>query len=124
MTLPHVPLDLFGHFVRGYFDGDGCIYFKKLSVKDRKNKKWIFSSRFTAGSRTFLDPLLVVLRKKGLKGGFIVNKQRGFELVFSHHDSVALFHLMYDTMPVSALYLPRKYIKFRKALWVLYKMRP
>jgi hypothetical protein len=31
---------------------------------------------------------------------------------------------MYDTMPVSALHLRRKYILFRKALWTLYKLRP
>ncbi len=120
MTLPRVLPDLFGHFVRGYFDGDGCIYFKKLIVKGRKNKKWIFSSRFTAGSRTFLDPLLYALRNRGIRGGFIVNKQRGFELVLSHRDSVALFHLMYDTVSDNGLYLPRKYKIFKQAVRTLY----
>lgn len=125
MTLPDVPAACFGDFVRGYFDGDGCVYLKKLKVADRKNEKWIFSSRFTAGSRTFLDPLLAALRARGVKGGFVVAKKSGFELVLSHRDSLALYRLMYDTMAATDIYLPRKYRIFRKAVDTLYAdMRP
>lgn len=125
MTLPEVPEAFLGAFVRGYFDGDGCVYFKKFKVSDRKNERWIFSSRFTAGSRTFLDPLLGVLRSRGVKGGFTMRKKSGFELVLSHRDSLALFRLMYDTMAATDIYLPRKYKIFRRAIDTLYAdMRP
>ena len=123
LRLPRVPDTYFRDFVRGYFDGDGCVYFKKHHVKDRKKMRWVFSSRFTSGSRTFLDSFHERLRSYGLKKGFVTCKKlgRGFDLVFSHNDSVALFHLMYDTMPDSGLYLVRKFKKFAKALQTLYR---
>ena len=124
MKFPVIPDAFFGAFVRGYFDGDGCVYFKKHIVKDRTEPRWIFSTRFTSGSKDFLVSLLGRLRLCGINGGFIVEKTRGHELVFSHRDSVALFHIMYDTMPVGATFLRRKYVIFRKALWTLYKLRP
>jgi len=126
LRMPAVPREHFGDFVRGYFDGDGCVYFKKLKVTDRKKEKWIFSSRFTAGSRTFLDPLLGELHAHGVNGGFIVKKKvSGFELVLSHRDSLALYRLMYDTMAATSIYLPRKRNKFLTAIETLYAdMRP
>ena len=128
IEFPTVPERYFGDFVRGYFDGDGNVYFKKHHVKDRKKTKWIFTSRFTCGSLIFLESLLKSLRARGIHGGFITSKSggSGYDLVLSHHDSVALFHLMYDTVPDGDLRLMRKYDLFRKALRTLYgeKMRP
>src|SRR3989344_1617026 len=97
LKMPNVPSKYFGDFVRGYFDGDGCVYFKKHQVKDRRNARYVFATRFTCGSRSFFISLLKALRIRGLKRGFILEKYNsGYELVFSHLDSVALFHLMYD----------------------------
>lgn len=122
LLFPKVPRKYLGDFVRGYFDGDGNIYFKKHYVKDRSKQKWIFTSRFTSGSRIFLESLLNILRSCGVQGGFIVGKSNhsGFELVFSHRDSVALFHLMYDTISDNGLCLARKYSLFRRAIKTLY----
>ncbi|MEX0917152.1 MAG: LAGLIDADG family homing endonuclease [Candidatus Paceibacterota bacterium] len=124
LSLPPIPKKCVSAFVRGYFDGDGNVYFKRHLVKGRKKPKWIFSSRFTSGSRRFLEDLQSMLHKHGLAKGFIIENQRGFELVFSHHDSVALYSLMYDNNP--RIYLKRKYKLFRKALMTLYgsTMRP
>ncbi len=96
MKFPVIPDAFFGAFLRGYFDGDGCVYFKKHTVKDRKKPKWIFSTRFTSGSKGFLASLLRRLRLRELNGGFIVDKVRGYELVFSHHDS-SIFHYQNGT---------------------------
>jgi len=120
LKLPHIPKQLFSQFVRGYFDGDGCVYFKQHFIKARQHTRWVFSSRFTAGSRDFLISLQQQLHSQGLIGGFIVNKNRGFELVFSHKDSVALARLMYDTMPCDNLRLERKYKLFQTAIKTLY----
>ena len=118
LAMPPVPRMFISDFVRGYFDGDGCVYFKKLAVEGRKNKRWIFSSRFTSGSKMFLLDLHTTLGAYKIKGGCIMTKERGYELVFSHHDSLALYRLMYNNSP--SLYLPRKYKKFRKAIKTLY----
>jgi hypothetical protein len=119
MKLPAVPNKVWGDFVCGYFDGDGCVYFRKHRVNDRPNSRWVFSTRFTAGCRNFLEVFHARLKKTGLSKGFIVPKTRGYELVFSHGDSVALFRLMYHNAGTRP-YLPRKYRKYQKALITLY----
>lgn len=125
VTLPAVPKKYFPHFVRGYFDGDGNVYFKKHYVKARQKKRWVFSTRFTSGSRSFLSALHEKLKTLGLQKGFILKKhnERGFELIFSHHDSLALYDLIYHTAPITELFLPRKYTLFSKATQTLFPMR-
>lgn len=122
MRLPPVPPKLFGHFVRGYFDGDGCVHFKKYYAKDRGKMKWSFATRFTSGSKNFLLSLHQNLHAYGVQGGSIYKKSKnsGYELVLSHKDSLALFRLMYDTLSHNDLYLARKYRLFRKAIKTLY----
>jgi intein/homing endonuclease len=57
MKFPKVPKNYLGAFTRGYFDGDGCVYFKELKFADRKNKRWVLMTLFTSGSREFLESL-------------------------------------------------------------------
>lgn len=110
LFLPEIPLKYFGDFVRGYFDGDGCISFTTYSPKDRKNKRTIFSTRFTSGDEKFLKKLKKSLQLY-VKGGFIVKKNKGHELVYSHYDTLALFNLMYNNIS-HCMFLERKYSKF------------
>jgi len=119
LKFPIVPKKFLHHFVRGYFDGDGCVYFKKHNVRGRKNKKWVFATRFTCGSYDFLFALKG--RLKFMNGGFIVSKSKnsGHELVFSHRDSLALFRFMYNNVS-DLIFLNRKYVKFKKAIDTLY----
>lgn len=128
VRFPIVPKILLGDFVRGYFDGDGCVFFKRYKVTDRKKMRWVFTTRFTSGSRMFLEGLLAILRENaGIQKGFITTKSNksGWELVFSHKDSVALSHFMYNNVPRN-LFLPRKFRIYKKALRILFgkKMRP
>ena len=116
LPLPKIPKKYFGDFVRGYFDGDGCIYFNKLKFKDRKKPRHILMTLFTSGSRHFLDELWDKLKANGVVGGSLKKKTRGFELVFSHQDSVALHHIMYHTGKTLELWLPRKRDKLEIAI--------
>jgi len=77
---------------------------------------------FTSGSRLFLQSLWVELKLHGVSGGSLKTKNRGFELCFSHRDSVALYEIMYNTEKALGLWLPRKRDKLEKAIRVL-KMR-
>lgn len=113
----------FGDFIRGYFDGDGCVYFKTHWVSARNRFCWVFTTSFTSGSREFLEALCESLRNYGVKGGHIARKERGFALVFSRHDSLALYRIMYNTGLVSSLYLPRKRDTFEEAIQTL-DLRP
>jgi hypothetical protein len=74
---------------------------------------------FTSGSRRFLESLRSVSQQFGVSGGQIRTKERGFDLRFSHRDSLALYRLMYNTGPISGLYLPRKREKLERAIQVL-----
>lgn len=122
LAMPRVPQKYLPDFVRGYFDGDGCIYFKHLKFADRKLPRRILQSLFTSGSRSFLQDLHKVLKKHGVEGGSLKTKHRdsGYELLFSFRDSLALYKFMYNTALDTGLYLPRKYTLFRKAIRTLY----
>ena len=119
IKFPKIPVDYFSDFVRGYFDGDGCVYFKRNWAKDRGKLRWVFQARFTSGSEQFLRELHSLLKNfKICRGGYLYDKNRGHELVFSHHDGLALFRFLYDNVPAE-MYLERKYKTFQKAFQVL-----
>lgn len=122
LRLPKVPACYQSDFVRGYFDGDGCIYFNRLKYADRKNPRHAFMTKFTCGNRSFLEELHGLLKRNGVVGGVIQDKwaKRGFDLTLSHRDSLALFHFMYDTVPHGGLRLFRKYRLFCKAIRTLF----
>lgn len=120
LKFPDVPQEYLGHFTRGYFDGDGCAYFKSHFAKDRNKERWIFHTLFTSGSRSFLEELWFRARSFGILGGHISAKGKsGYDLVFSWRDSLALYRLMYHTTEASDLFLPRKREKIEEAIQVL-----
>lgn len=117
IEFPKIPKEFFGDFLRGYFDGDGCVSFGKYWRKDREKFKWEFTTRFISGSKSFLLGLQNSLNNF-VSGGYFYKKNRGYELVFSRKDSVALYNLMYNNVSTK-LFLERKYSIFRKAFTVL-----
>ena len=121
LRFPAVPRRLLGDFVRGYFDGDGCVYLGRHYSKWHKKNVWVFTTNFTSGSEMFLSVLHGKLKGHGVVGGRIATKTNdsGYELVLSRHDSLALYRLMYHTAQASALYLPRKRRKLERAIQVL-----
>lgn len=124
LKMPSIPKKHVSHFVRGYFDGDGCVYFKSLRFTGRKNARYVLQSLFTCGTHNFLVALQVLLQQHGVKGGSLKKKKGGNELMLSHLDSVALYRIMYNNLQDSDIYLARKYKLFTHAIETLYgKMR-
>lgn len=121
LVFPKAPKKYFGDFVRGYFDGDGCVYLGQHYAKDRKKMKWTFTTSFTCDCKPFLESLHAALGARGLRGGHIATKSRdsGYNLVFSRRDSLALYHLMYNTAEARNFCLPRKLEKLERAIQVL-----
>ena len=106
MKFPIIPSVFFPSFLRGYFDGDGHVWVGK-------NKKVI--TGFTSGSLGFLQKLKDALRGRGIKGGSIVSKARGFCLQYSMIDSLKLAEIMYNTdTQKNGLFLNRKKLIFDK----------
>lgn len=120
LVFPQIPEAYFGDFVRGYFDGDGCVYYARLKFADRKRLRKILNSQFISASHTFLVMLHEHLKSHGIVGGVVRKKPRGFDLSLSFKDSLALYRLMYDTIPATGLFLPRKYKIFCKAIKEMY----
>ena len=97
---PEVPEEYLPDFIRGYFDGDGCI----TEVQGGR-----INSAFTSGSRKFLDGLLKVLREKaGIEGGSY--DPSSYTIKFGKKDTIRLGQYMYGNNP--ELFLLRKRSKF------------
>jgi intein/homing endonuclease len=117
LEFPKVPMQYLGDFLRGYFDGDGCVSFGRYFRKQRRKYHWLLTSRFISGSKNFLLELKRILSKH-LKGGSLSKKNRGYQLLYGKDDSIDLYKLMYNNIS-SDLFLKRKYNIFRKVFKIL-----
>lgn len=115
LGFPRVPNKYLRHFVRGYFDGDGCITCGWYRRKARGNKKYFcFHAEFTCSSKRFLNDLSDRLSSRfGLGSGSLHHKHRSWELSYSSKDTLKLFVYMYAGV-TSEEYLWRKYNRFQE----------
>lgn len=108
IRVPTVPKKYFSSFLRGYFDGDGCIYIEKK----KNNLKVIF----TSGSKEFLDDL-----SKLISDYFMIklhkafNSHRSYQLKYCQKDSLKIFKHIYKNTE-NKLYLIRKREKYQDFL--------
>lgn len=107
IEFPNINKDLYNHFIRGYFDGDGSV----TICKNLKDSNWkILKASICSGSEKFIDQLSKILpikNKRYYKG------KRIFEIKMSLNDSVSLYNFMYKN---STVFLERKYSKFNEYL--------
>ena len=109
-----IPNELIKHFIRGYFDGDGCITYsiRKPNPKNReKNYRVTSNVNFTAKLCNIFIDFQKYFSDNDITTN-IVHVKRGdmYRLITSKRDSVIkIFHLFYDN---SNFYLSRKFNKF------------
>lgn len=102
IEFPGIPEEYLSDFIRGYFDGDGCI----MNLKNNR-----VNSAITSGSKQFLDTLLELLKKEaGIQGGSYDPGSKSIR--FGKRDSLLLGQYMYQNNP--ELFLLRKKQKFFK----------
>jgi hypothetical protein len=89
-------------FIRGYFDGDGCVDVNKKTKQIR--------TRICSGSKIFIEELEKTLRNYDLKPKKIYNRINIHELTYSTIESYKIYDLMYNRE--NCLYLKRKKIKY------------
>jgi intein-encoded DNA endonuclease-like protein len=113
MKLPIVPLSYQGDFIRGYFDGDGCVWFGNIH-KNRKTKTLSILVCFTSASINFLKEIKFLLNTLGLNGGSVFESKKGNygRLNLSTQDSLKLYEIMYNKS--DKLFLSRKKLVFEK----------
>lgn len=111
MAVPIVPKRFIGHFVRGYFDGDGNVWVGNIHKK-RKTQSVAIQTAFTSCSKRFLMQLRDRLQYYGCKGSMTCQKTY-YRLSYSVLDSIILWNLMYKGSHTT-LFLMRKKKVFDK----------
>lgn len=104
ITFPSVPQKFLRDFIRGYFDGDGSVFFiKYVRTKDKRITREL-RTNFTSGSRKFLEQLMNILNAElglSLKTLGVFNNGRSLKLGYGMRDSDALLNYMYyDKFPI------------------------
>lgn len=114
IRFPKIPREFLMDFVRGYFDGDGCVYLERSKGKRQDSIIKRLVVIFTSGSREFLEGLKNVLNEElcAERGG-LYKSRRSFQLRYGTSDSVKLFKLFY-TNTNQKLYFQRKFKIFQK----------
>lgn len=104
LQMPAVPEKMFANFVRGYFDGDGCVNFGVFKRKSRSSSVATLSTQFICGSKPFLVSLHKILKKLvSISGGAIHYHDGAHRLVYSTKGSRQLYRFMYPTTTVPCL---------------------
>ena len=111
LHLPNIKYELLRHFIRGYFDGDGC--FTCWYVPANNGRKERVRGKFDIISKTksILMDIQNYLKENNIESLIHhLNRDNMYRLsVGSKKEMIKLYHLLYDS---SYFYLSRKYNKF------------
>lgn len=114
----YISKELVRHFIRGYFDGDGCVSYYERDYIDKRNNKQYRQKNFIAsfiGTEQFLTELNDVLSEIGIKCNNITHGNCGnaYELKITNIPSLKLFYdYIYEDCIIC---LNRKNLKFNMA---------
>lgn len=110
LSFPQVPAECVRHFIRGCWDGDGCVYLERNNPAKPQ-------ASFVSGSKLFIEALLQHLVGLGLPNRTLhsreTSKHPSYYFRFNGRDCASLYHVLYDGVEES-MYLTRKHEKFRK----------
>jgi hypothetical protein len=119
INFPKIPKIYFWHFIRGYFDGDGCVYLEKKLNKMNKPILKRLRIFFTSGSHIFLETMNSEINKLNKLGGKIYKSKRSYQLIFNSKDSVLIFKEIYRGASKNSFFM-RKFRIFEE----YFKLRP
>lgn len=111
LQLPTIQNDLMKHFIRGFFDGDGCIYYHKSKGVVKHTR-----CNFDSVSYDFLEQLREFLYSQGINSYFSVLREADEQYATSYRLQIAgveytekFLHYIYDD---ATIYLDRKYQRY------------
>lgn len=115
MLFPNIPKKYLQDFIRGYFDGDGCVFLEEGRGKTKEKIIRRLSVIFTSGSKKFLVDLEKIIAKEvpEVRGHLYIGT-RSFQLHYFTKDSVRLFVYLYRRIPSHILRMQRKYAIFEQ----------
>jgi hypothetical protein len=108
LEFPNIPREYLRDFIRGVFDGDGCVYFLKTKYPR-------LNTCFVSGSKAFIYGLEEALRVLGMPAAKINtyhHKNTYYTLRYAYKNSLKLFRIMYEGMK-GDMFLLRKFNKFK-----------
>lgn len=113
LKFPTLPKKMIGHFVRGYFDGDGCAYYyctKRKSPRSGLVKAVTLS--FVCGSKGFLEAIQKILVTEAKIGyGSLSVHTRSYQLAYSTYDVIKLYSFMYPNKDIPCLIRKKEVLK-------------
>lgn len=98
------------HFIRGLFDGDGCLYYSYVSGQF-KERRWCI----TTGSPFVRDGIISFLQQCSINYAISTTTVKNIcytIFVDSINDIISLYHILYDQS--NDVFLDRKYYSFVK----------
>lgn len=95
IQLPKVPKRYFRHFVRGYFDGDGCVSIERSRLKDNSFSIKRLHTSFTSGSNDFLLALAIRLHSEVGVFSKLYKNGAAYQLRYNTSSSSKLFAYIY-----------------------------
>lgn len=104
LKYPPIPNQMLGHFLRGYFDGDGCAEFASYKRKNRPSLQKVFNIRIRSGSEIFIKTLQSKLTQViPVREGGLYFHSNAYELVYRTKDVVKLYRFMYPNPKLPCL---------------------
>lgn len=104
LCFPEIDEKYLPDFIRGYFDGDGCITYQK--------KEKCYVSSIVSASENLISGVYNILKKDNEFNGRLKEKNGIFQLIMGVNDTRRFGKYIYDNISDNGLYLKRKKEKF------------
>lgn len=103
LKFPKVPKEYLGDFIRGVFDGDGSVFYARVS------KQSPLRSKFYSASESFIIGLMKSLESLGMPDKTLYcektkRKNPYYYINYCHADSIKLYKIMYKEKKESYIY--------------------
>lgn len=110
LSLPIIDEELIRHFIRGYFDGDGCIT-GWMSYENNKSDRFRYSFDIQAKTESLLNDIICYFEKYNVKINLnYITRDDMFRIkTSSKNDIKKIYNILYNN---SNFYLSRKFNKF------------
>ena len=115
LQFPNIPKPLYNHFIRGYFDGDGCI-----SIKDRLNRRKLNGSCMTyqfsiVGTKNLIEKIQSILSEEAsLNISYYQNKRSPLVYTLQCSGKNIVIQIMNYLYKGASIYLARKHNLYLK----------